>query len=443
MSQPNLDIGKVIDSRPLSGLQIRVIVLCSLVALVDGYDIQALALAVPSLSQEWGIEAAMFKFAQSASLIGIAFSSVFLGPLGDRFGRKPVMIAGLLFMGGASLGVMLSTDPTHIAFWRGLVGVGYGAIHGNATALTAEYAPARSRAMLMTLMGCNVALGAMIAGFTAPWVLDTFGWQGLFLIGGIAPVILAVVMLTSPDSLHIMIARRRDDPRIARALARIAPDVDPATVTPLPRISKGKHSSVMDLLRPPLLERTLRLWLIYGFNTFLLYLMISWLPVLLTEAGWSRNAAVQAIVPFQLGGICGGLLLSLLVDRGQAVVALIVGYALAAVAAVMFVVVPASETAWLALILVLGAGISGAMFALNAVAAILYPPTVRAAGFSWNAAVSRIGAVLGPLIGGWSLGIGVPTDHIFAWIAVPTAASAVIALSLRGTLARIRAAEAG
>src|SRR5690606_24524084 len=131
----SLTVDHVIDERPISALQIRVIVLCSLVAFVDGFDLQTMALAVPTLIEVWELPAAAFGYAQSASLVGMAIGSVFLGPLGDRLGRKPVMIGGLIFMGGASLGVIFSTEPNHLVFWRTLVGIGYGTIHGNATAL--------------------------------------------------------------------------------------------------------------------------------------------------------------------------------------------------------------------------------------------------------------------------------------------------------------------
>jgi MFS transporter, AAHS family, 4-hydroxybenzoate transporter len=432
-------ISTVIDERPLSTLQIRVIVLCSLAAFVDGFDLQAMSVALQTMSEDWQIAPPLFSFAQSAALIGMALGSIFLGPLGDRFGRKPVMICGLVFMGLASLGVVLSENPNQLTFWRALVGIGYGTIHGNATALTAEYSPLRWRSVLMTIMGCNVALGGLAAGALGPIILDTFGWEGMFIVGGVAPVLLAVLMLSVPDSLQIMHARRHDDPRIAAVVQRIAPDVDMAQFRPSPSAPKPKvGSSVLDLLRPPLLERTLSLWLIYAFNTFLLYLLISWLPVLLREAGWARDASLRGIVLFQLGGIIGAILLSILVDRGRAVTALIIAYGVSAFTALLFTVLPPTGQIWSTLILILGAGISGAMFALMALGAIFYPPAVRVAGFSWNAAVSRMGAVLGPLVGGWVLSRKVPASEIIGWLAVPAAASALIALSLRSVLRRIQ-----
>lgn len=437
----SLTVDHVIDERPISALQIRVIVLCSLVAFVDGFDLQTMALAVPTLIEVWELPAAAFGYAQSASLVGMAIGSVFLGPLGDRLGRKPVMIGGLIFMGGASLGVIFSTEPNHLVFWRTLVGIGYGTIHGNATALTAEYAPLRRRAVLMTVMGSHVALGALVAGLVAPWLIALMGWEGLFIVGAVMPVILAAALLLAPDSLQLLSARRPDDPRVAAILRRLAPDVDVRQLRAATARATPVRGSVLDLLRPPLRERTWRLWLIYGATTFLLYLLLSWLPVLLGGAGWSQADALRGIVWFQLGGIIGGVAISWLVDRGRAVGALIGCYGATAAIAVLFSLLPPIGLVWSTLIVAIGVSLSGAMFALMALGALFYPPVVRATGFGWTAAVSRLGAVAGPLAGAGVLALGLPSSRIIALLAVPAALCVLISLSLRTVLRRIETGE--
>lgn len=435
-----LTLEQVINERPLSGLQIRVVFLCSLVVFIDGYDLQAMALAVPTLSEVWRLSPAGFSWALAASMVGMAVGSIFLAPLGDRFGRKPVVIAGLLLMGTSSLAVITSTEPSHLAFWRCWVGIGLGMCHGNATALTAEYAPLRRRAMLMTLMGCNVAFGALVAGFIAPWLIQHHGWQAIFVIGGVLPIVLALLLIFAvPESLQLLFARQPDGVRLAAILTRMAPDVDPRKLVAAAKFAP--IDSVFALLKPPLRERTLRLWLIYGCNAFLLYLLISWLPVFLNGAGWSRPDALRGIIMLQLGGIAGALLLSWVVDRGRAVLALIFAYLASAATALLFIVLPPRGALWPVLIIVLGGGISGAMFALMAIGAIFYPPTLRATGFSWTAAVARIGAVLGPLAGGWVLSAGVAPTNIIALLAIPAVLSAIIALTLKEVLRKAQQDE--
>lgn len=436
----SLTLEQIINERPLSALQIRVIVLCSLVAFIDGYDLQAMALAVPTLSELWNLTPASFSWALAASMLGLAVGSIFLAPLGDRFGRKPAVISGLLVMGVSSLAVMVSTEPSHLGFWRCWVGLGLGICHGNAIALTAEYAQLQRRARLMTLMGCNVGLGAVVSGFIAPWLIQHHGWQGVFAIGGILPVVLSLVLIFAvPESLQLLFARQPGGVKFATILKRMAPDVD---VRKLVASAKSAPiDSVFALLKPPLRERTLRLWLIYGFNAFLLYLLISWLPVFLNGAGWSRRDALQGIIMLQLGGIVGALLLSWLVDRGHAIPALIVAYLVSAATALLFVVLPPLGALWPVLIVVLGAAISGALFALMAIGATFYPATIRATGFSWTAAVARIGAVFGPLAGGWVLDAGIAPTKIIALLAVPAVLSAVLVLTLKRVLSEAQQEE--
>lgn len=432
---------QVVNDRPVSALQIRAIMLCSLVVFVDGYDLQAMALVVNSLSDAWYLPASAFGLAQAASAIGLAIGSIFLAPLGDKRGRKPIVFGGLLLMGSGSLMLMTATETAHLVIWRCCVGIGLGMCHGNATALGAEFAPLRKRALLMTLMGCNVALGGLVAGLMAPWLLAHWGWRSVFFVGGAVPLLVAfVVRVAVPESLQFLFARQPAGPRIAKLLNAIAPGVNPTMLV----ASVGRNSptqSVFALLKPPLLERTLRLWLIYAFNTFLLYLLISWLPVFLSGAGWSRTASSHGIVMLQLGGICGAVLLSYLVDRGHAVNALIAAYLTCAATALLFVVLPSEGWSWNVLIVLLGASISGALLALMTLGAIFYPTTIRATGFSWTAAVARTGAILGPLAGAWVLKAGIPSTKIIALLAVPAAISALIALSMRRIVREATAEE--
>ena len=439
IAPPTLE--QVINDRPVSWLQIRVIVLCSLVVFVDGYDLQAMALVVNSLAETWHQPPSAFALAQAASMIGLGLGSIFLAPLGDKVGRKPVVISGLLLMGTGSLALMTSTEMSHLVAWRCLVGIGLGMCHGNATALGAEFAPLRKRALLMTLMGCNVALGGLVAGLIAPWLMTHWSWQAVFFAGGVMPIAVALVLLVAmPESLQLLFARQPKSARVAKVLNQIAPGVEPGKLA-APSARNISANSIFALFKPPLLERTLCLWLIYIFNTFLLYLLISWLPVFLSGAGWSRTSSSHGIVMLQLGGIGGALLLSYLVDRGHAVNALIVAYLMCAVTALMFVVLPSEGWLWNVLIIMLGASISGAMLALMTLGAIFYPTTIRATGLSWTAAVARIGAVLGPLAGGWVLAAGIPSTKIIALLAVPATVSALIALSMRRIVREAQAEE--
>jgi AAHS family 4-hydroxybenzoate transporter-like MFS transporter len=278
----------------------------------------------------------------------------------------------------------------------------------NASALTAEYAPRARRATIMTLMGVCVSFGAMVAGLTAPQVLAAAGWRGLFLVGAALPLLaLLAALLGLPES-PAMLAKH-----------------------PAPPAAAGSGGSLLVLLRVPYRERTLRLWLVYGLSAMLLYLLISWLPTFLTAAGWSRSQAPHGIALLQAGGIAGSLVQAWLVDRGRAIAALVGAFGMTLVTALLCAV-PGTAPAWPLLLVLMGSGIGGVIMAFIALGAIFYPPQIRVTGFGWAGAVSRIGAVLGPIAGGWIIAAGMAPRLMLGLIAVPAL------LCIAGTLAMRR-----
>jgi MFS transporter, AAHS family, 4-hydroxybenzoate transporter len=397
------EIGELIDSGHLSFDRIGVLVLCGLVVLLDGFDIQTMALAVPSLVDEWDREASAFSYALSASVLGMLLATALLAPIGDKFGRRPVLIAAMLIVGVASIATAFSATPGELVIWRFLTGIGLGMSLPNATALTSEYVPLRSRTFLISVMFVSIALGALLAGFTAPALIETFGWRSIFVVGGVLPLTLSVVLFAFiPESVRLLVAQRPDDPRIGRILRRFLPGIDAATlyVRDEDRVAR---QNVLALFAPRYFSQTVLLWCVFALNLFVLFVLISWLPTVLTDAGWTRPEALRGAVMIQAGGIFGGLIIARLVDRDRALTAMIGAYVLAAAALALFPVTPGSVRNWTLLLIVIGAGISGAQAALTALSAIFYPPSLRATGAGWASTSGRAGAVLAPLAGGFVL----------------------------------------
>jgi AAHS family 4-hydroxybenzoate transporter-like MFS transporter len=427
-------VGELIDSRPMAALHLRVFLLCGAIVLLDGYDLQALGLAVPAIAHEWSIAPSALSWALSASLVGLGLASAFLAPIGDRRGRRPVLIGGLLLIGIASVATALVTTPLLLAALRFLTGAGLGVCQANATSLAVEWAPRPRRASVMTLMSCQVAVGALLAGLMAPALIRTWGWPGIFLLGGIVPLLLALLVFALlPESLALLAARTEHTGRFALLLRRFAPDVDASRIVADPRPVEAP-GSIAALLGARYLPRTLAFWVIFTIAAFLVYMLISWLPVFLGASGWSRDASVRGIMLLQGGGILGALVLARFIDRGYTVAALCCAYIAAACAGIGFNLTAASGAAWPALLCLLGASVSGGMFGVLAVGALLYPPELRATGLGVGAAVARVGAVLGPLVGGWVLSRGAHPAQILAWLAVPAGGVALIIGLLRRVL---------
>ncbi len=419
-----VELGELIDQRPISPIQILVAVLCAATLLVDGYDIQVMALAVPSLARGWSLPPSSFGLALSAVVIGISVGSGLIGPLGDRLGRKTMLVAAAVAIGVATSCTALAASPGQFVAWRFLTGLALGAGIPSCAALTSEYAPLAQRSLVMGLMNIASPIGAFAAGFIAPPVLDAFGWRGAFLIGGATPLLIALlVLLLAPESLKFLIARRPSDPRIARILARVAPEVDPSTVR-LPPPGSQPKASPLNLLNPTFRARTLLLWGMLALNLFNLYVLISWLPTLLQRSGWSMEAALRGAVLIQAGGVVGGLLMSRFMDRGATRSALVGGFCLSAVSLLLFTIAP-SGPFWIVLLLLIGAGVSGAQLSLNALSAAYYPPAIKATGVAWALLVGGVGSIVAPLAGAWLISMQLSTVSILALLAIPSVLSAL------------------
>jgi AAHS family 4-hydroxybenzoate transporter-like MFS transporter len=425
-----VEIDKLIDERPMSGIQILVIVLCSLVIFLDGYDIQTLAVTVNWLSTEWQLTRADFTLAQTSALIGYAVSAALVAGLGDRFGRRPILIGATMLMGIASLFTAMSDSVAQLAFWRFLTGMGFGASVPNATAITSEFVPVRRRAALITIMYGNIALGAVLAGFAAPPIYAALGWEAVFIFGGVGPIIVSIlVWLFLPESVRFLIEKRPGDPRIAKIVSRLAPDVDSQNATLAAR-SGIQRQSVFALLAPAFRARTLLLWLGVSLNLFSLFFLISWLPALLNSSGWSPADASRGGVLLQIGGLVSGLIMAWYVDRGRTVPAMVTAYLVTAASLGLFLLLPSDSGAWWLLLLTIGAGTSGTQFAFNALSAAFYPSLIRSTGVGWAVGVGRIGAILGPLFGGFIVSAQLGTSQVLGLLVIPVLACAVCVMFL-------------
>jgi len=416
---PKIEIGQLIDERSLSPLQILIIVMSALVVWLDGYHIQSMSLVVPTLSKEWSVKTTDFKLVMSSALIGILFGSAFIASMGDRWGRRRVLIISMVIVGLSSIGTGYATSVVHLIIWRFLTGLGLGASIPNATALTSDYVPAKRRAALVTLMFSGISIGAFTSSYIAPPIVAAFGWRGMFTIGGAVPLVMCLLLaVTIPESIRLLVERVPGDPRIPKILARLAPGIDAQNVYAAKK-QEVKRQSVVELFSRVYKKGTLLLWSVFVVNMFILYLLVLWLPTLLSAQGWSPSQAMRGTGIIQIGGVAGGFILSWFVDRGKTVISTISAYAITGIAFGLFGFLPSSGFSWWILLFIVGSGISGGQFVLNALAAGYYPPMIRSTGVGWAYSIGRIGAVLSGYAGGKILEMKVEPFAVLGLLVIP------------------------
>jgi AAHS family 4-hydroxybenzoate transporter-like MFS transporter len=374
-------------------LHVRVAILCFLVLFLEGYDITSMSYAIPSLIEAWHVKPPQFTAALTAGSFGLLIGALSAGLLGDRFGRKPVLIGCTVVFGIFSLLTACSSGLVSLAMLRFFTGIGLGGGIPICIAMATDFAPLRNPRRLVILMSAGVSVGNTIGGFIAFQIVRLTGWQAIFLVGGLLPMLVVpLLVLFMPESSAL------------RA-------VDPAS----------RRATPADLFRDGLALRTSILWMVNLFNLVGNYFILFWLPAILHAKGLTPAAAILATTMYALGSIICALVTAPIVDRfgvERIIAAILCGGALCVL------VVGAFNLPFPLLCVVIcgaGIGIGGCQHGINAVSGALYPPAVRATGTGWALGFGRIGQIGGPLVGGTLLGLGWVPGDIFLAAAVPAA----------------------
>lgn len=418
----SFDLQQFIDQQPLSRFQLLVVSLCGAVLFLDGFDAQSMGFVAPALVRDLHIARAALGPVFSSGLLGIMIGALFFGPMADRFGRKPVLVLCTALFGSCSLLTASAGSLESLLVFRLITGFGLGGAMPNAVALTSEYMPKKFRATAVMVMFSGFAIGAAVGGFVAAALIERFGWQSVFVTGGVLPCLLAVLLVAVlPESIRFLAIRKSDGDRVARTLARLAPDI-----APLPGrivVVVEEHGSqgfqVPRLFQDGRARGTLLLWIIFFMSLLDLYFLNNWLPTVMHDAGIAVERAIILTALFQLGGTVGSLSLGRLIDRFLSFRVLAWAY-LAASASVFLIGAAGKSVALLACtISAAGFAIIGGQSGANALATEFYPTAIRSTGVGWALGIGRIGSIVGPLLGGSLLSIQQDTRHIFWVAAIP------------------------
>ncbi|MGE8113485.1 MFS transporter [Pseudomonas sp. NPDC086566] len=433
MNQPqsvgnNLDVQSFINEQPLSCYQWRVVILCFLIVFLDGLDTAAMGFIAPALSQEWGIDRASLGPVMSAALIGMVFGALGSGPLADRFGRKGVLVGAVLVFGGFSLASAYASNVDQLLVLRFLTGLGLGAGMPNATTLLSEYTPERLKSLLVTSMFCGFNLGMAGGGFISAKMIPAYGWHSLLVVGGVLPLLLAVVLMVwLPESARFLVVRNRGNDKVRKTLAPIAPAVvAQAASFSVPEQKAVATRNVFAVIFSGTYGLgTVLLWLTYFMGLVIVYLLTSWLPTLMRDSGASMEQAAFIGALFQFGGVLSAVAVGWAMDRFNPHKVIGIFYLLAGVFAYAVGQSLGNITVLATLVLVAGMCVNGAQSAMPSLAARFYPTQGRATGVSWMLGIGRFGAILGAWSGATLLGLGWNFEQVLTALLVPAALATV------------------
>jgi AAHS family 4-hydroxybenzoate transporter-like MFS transporter len=391
----------------MGALQYQVVVLCFLAILFDGIDTTAIGVVVPALARSWNIAPAAFTLTFLATNLGAVVGYLACGPLAERIGRRRLIIVSVIWFGVCTLLTALAGTVTVLWILRFITALGLGGAVPTGIAHAADYAPIRYRDAMTVAVTTGLAAGAMLSGLLGASLIVNFGWQSVFLAGGILPLLLAPALwLWLPDT------------PAASAVAGKSPT------------SKPWHGFAR-LLARDFATRTLLVWG-YSFLIFTTnYALVSWVPTLLLSFGFAPGTAPIGVAALGVGGVVGNIVLMLLAPKfGARRVLVVVGLvAVAAIATVAWADLP--RELLLLTIGAIGAGMVASSVGQAALAVAMYPSELRTSGVGCSSALGRVGSIIGPALGGLMLTLGLPAREIVLWACLPVLGAIAILLVLR------------
>lgn len=437
MGQPETDsaeldiIRDVIDRGKVGPAQMLVIVVALILNMLDGFDVTAMAFTVHAIGEELQIAPQHLGIVFSVALAGMMIGAMFIAPISDIIGRRKMILACVSVIGASMYLTGYSAALWQLVILRLVTGLGVGGMLASLAAITAEFTPVKFRSLAVVSVTAGYPLGAMVGGFLAAAIIPAYGWQSVFFAGGAATLLMVVAIhFLVPESLQYLSSSRPPNAlaRFNEVLARLGK----AKVDSLPMLNAEKSrdkANVFSLLTRERRLKTITLWTTFFFCFICLYFLMSWIPKLVINAGFSETQGIYGSIAFSGGGVVGILVLGWISSR-ISLTNLIGSFLIAGAIAMIVFALSSGMNQLLFYLGLIGFLMNGGFTGLYAVAAKLYPTEVRSTGVGWAIGLGRFGAVAGPYIGGVLIARGVTMEVNFVIYAIPLFISGLLAFRL-------------
>ncbi|MEO6079513.1 MAG: MFS transporter [Steroidobacteraceae bacterium] len=437
-------VDELVDRQKLTSRNYFLLGLLMAALLCDGFDLQLVAFAAPDIAADWDIPATSFlQYVQSANLLGMMLGAMFLGNMGDRFGRKRVIVAGTILYACTALLCLLAKNPTELGVIRFFTGLGLGGVLPNVIALAAEISPTAKRAYLTSIPMIGMSLGSGMPAIVAAWLVPLYGWQALFVAGWLVPVVVAVLIFWKlPESILFLTYRMKDRREIEARARELEPglNIAPDTQFALRTKDAGEkpRGSIAHLFSGKLAITTPLLWVIFACTLLSMHFLNSWMTVILKQAGLSVVQTAFTNATLHWGGTIAAIATVFLLGRlglNWALLLLATGFSgCLIIATTGFASAPLLTLA----VCMAGFGIVGCQGVLNTSAGLIYPVSCRPTGAGAALGIGRIGSLSGPMVGAYVLDQHWPSQNLFFVPLLPLAiaATAMLVLILRNVNVR-------
>jgi AAHS family 4-hydroxybenzoate transporter-like MFS transporter len=417
----NIDVAELLDGLKLGRLHIVVFTLCFIALFLDGMDFGTVLVAAPAILRDWHLPQNAMGLVFGAGNLGLLVGAVIFGKIGDHYGRRIGIIAGVLTYSVPALVTGFAGDTTQLLILRCLTALGIGGVVPNAIALLNESAPKNLRASFVIVSLIGTSLGAAAVGGLAAATIAHYGWPAVFVIVGALGIVLSLLLYAAlPESIRYLALAEPASPRLRHMIERAAPGLAlaPDATFHLEQQQKIAKFNLAILFRGALSVATPLLWCAYFFEALTFFTILSWSVVLLQNAGVSPTMASLAFAYGGIGSIVAHLILARLVDKfGATIIALAALFAIAALFCLGYLEL--STTMMVAVMVLVIALAGGTHDSLNGIVGQFYPTAIRGNGVGYASGLGRLGAIPGPVIGGFLLSAALPFSTVMNIIAFP------------------------
>lgn len=415
---PPVDLAGLIDNTRVSFRQGLVLLLCAVAMMIDGFDLQAIAFAGPEIAREWQISAAALGPVFSSGLFGGLLAAFILGPLSDRIGPKRMLLCSLVAMGTTTLLTALATNLSQLLIIRFLAGIGLGAALAPILSFLSGLSPSRMRATVVIVGVCGQLAGAAAGGAVASQMIPAFGWESIFVMGGLMPLALVLpVAVYFPESLPYLLRQPDGHVRIAAALRSLGKTASLPSGASFVWPDLAPRVSPRGLLDEQRVRVVIFVMLAYFFATTFFYFSANWLPIILRGSGASAEQAILGGVVLNIGGVIGAIGASFLVRRVGVFLMVATGVCVAAMLMLILGATDYDPNLTFALIFAIGVFGLGALISHAVITLSVFPFNLHGTAVGIQTGFGRIGAVAGPLIGSLLLLAGLQPWQLFRFSA--------------------------
>jgi AAHS family 4-hydroxybenzoate transporter-like MFS transporter len=437
---PGSPLQALIDKVPIAEVQVRVVLLCALVTLVEGIDLTLIPLLAPAIAKAWSIPSSAFGAIFSAGPIGLIVGGFGVGWFADRLGRRAALLGAMVIMTLSTVVSAWAGDPTQLMICRVLTGIGFGGVVPAATSLVSEFLPSRTRASVVAFVILGQSFGALLAALFMKTSLASSPWQTIILeVSGLCALITLVLWAALPESPRYLLLRAPDSARLKATLRRLRIAETPA----VPIEPAGGRAQVRELFGHGRALGTGLLWATFVGTCATVSFFTTWLTLIYTYAGKPAADGVSAMAAYSFGGIVGGLAIPPFSARWNVNLVLMATIlAGAASCAVLGSVLHLGDAVNLGAAFACGVFVPGAFYLLYPPAVRFYPTAIRSTGIGSAVAVGRIGNTLSPLAAGYMLSAGFGAPAVFWAMALPMAGSFLALLLFHRLTGGAEAADA-